>query len=240
MEQTIVIADLAVKRGGTTVLRGLDWTVNSGQIVGLLGPSGSGKTTLLRAVVGVQRISRGEVTVLGLPAGHPLLRRSVGYMTQAAAVYDDVSVDDNLHYAARLLGVGRRRVNSVVEQVDLSGQRQQLVRTLSGGQRSRVSLAFALLGEPRVAVLDEPTVWLDPVLRAALWDLFRVLAREGTTLLISTHVMDEADRCDRLLLLREGRAIAEGPPQQLRDRTGTATLEQAFLHLASADSGVAA
>ncbi|MBA2729234.1 MAG: ABC transporter ATP-binding protein [Euzebyaceae bacterium] len=240
MEQAIAIEDLVVVRGGKTAVAGIDWKVDGGQVVGLLGPSGSGKTTLLRAIVGVQRISRGEVTVLGLPAGHPRLRRSLGYMTQAAAVYDDVSVDDNLRYAARLLGVGPRRVSSVLQQVDLAEQRHRLVRTLSGGQRSRVSLAFALLGEPRVAVLDEPTVGLDPVLRTALWDIFRDLARAGTTLLVSTHVMDEADRCTRLLLLREGRAIAEGPPQRLRDRTGAATLEQAFLRLASADSGVAA
>ncbi|MPZ71688.1 MAG: ATP-binding cassette domain-containing protein [Nitriliruptorales bacterium] len=232
MTDAVVVSQLVVVRGGQQVLHGLDWTIPAGQVVGLLGPSGSGKTTVLRCIVGVQRIRSGAVTVLGRPAGDPQLRGTVGYMTQAPAVYEDLSVVDNLAYGARVLGLGTSRVDEVVDQVDLAGRRRQLVRTLSGGERSRVSLGFALLAEPRVAVLDEPTVGLDPVLRASLWDLFHSLASAGTTLLVSTHVMDEAERCDRLLLLRDGLALADGSPQDLRDSTGTPTIEEAFLALA--------
>lgn len=240
MDAAVDVRGLEVVRGRTAVLRGVDWTVGAGEVVGLLGPSGSGKTTLLRSLVGVQRVTAGSVTVLGLPAGHPQLRRRVGYMTQTPAVYEDLSVADNLVYGSRVLGVPRQRVDAVIDQVDLGDRRRQLVRTLSGGERSRVSLAFALLGEPPLAVLDEPTVGLDPVLRASLWGLFSTLAAAGAALVVSTHVMDEADRCDRLLLLREGRALAEGTPAQLREQTRTQTIEEAFLALARGDGAVAA
>lgn len=236
-ESAVVVSDLVVRRHGTAVLRGIDWAIPSGRVVGLLGPSGSGKTTLLRSIVGVQRITSGTVTVLGLPAGHAKLRRTVGYMAQAPAIYEDLSVLDNLSYGARMLGVARPRVHGLVEQVDLGSKRDELVRDLSGGERSRVSLAFALLSNPRIAVLDEPTVGLDPVLRRSLWETFRSLAAAGTTLLVSTHVMDEAERCERLLLLRDGRGLAEGSPGQLQEQTQTASIEQAFLTLADHGTG---
>lgn len=229
------IDDLRVVRGDKVVLQEVTWHVPRGRVVGVLGPSGSGKTTLMRCIVGVQRIAAGTVTVLGYPAGHPSLRRRVGYMTQADAVYDDLSVVDNLLYGARLLGVDRERVEALIRQVELGDQRDQVVGTLSGGQRSRVSLAFALISEPDVVVLDEPTVGLDPVLRSQLWERFHTLARAGTTLLVSTHVMDEAERCDSLLLIRDAQAIANGSPNVLRDRSGTSDLEEAFLRLAGVD-----
>lgn len=231
-DNVVVVSDLVVRRGGATVLQGVSWAVPQGQVVGLLGPSGSGKTTLLRSIVGVQRTTAGQVTVLGRPAGDPALRRTVGYMTQAPAVYDDLSVFGNLSYGASVLGLPTARVLELIDEVDLGPKRDQLVRTLSGGERSRVSLAFALLTHPRVAVLDEPTVGLDPVLRKSLWEMFHRLAASGTTLLISTHVMDEADRCDRLLLLREGQALAEGTPDDLQSQTHVTSIEQAFLALA--------
>ncbi len=240
MSDAVVVTNLVVKRGGRRVLDGLGWTAGAGQVVGVLGPSGSGKTTLLRSVVGAQRLTSGTVTVLGLRAGDPRLRHSVGYMTQTPAVYDDLSVVHNLAYGARVLGVSPSRVDAVLDQVDLGTHRRHRVRALSGGERSRVSLAFALLARPRLAVLDEPTVGLDPVLRAQLWELFHGLAAGGATLLVSTHVMDEADRCDRLLLLRAGRALAEGTPGELCERTGTSTLEQAFLAFAADGYGTAA
>lgn len=198
----------------------------------LLGPSGSGNTTLMRALVGVQVLDGGEVTVLGCPAGAPPLRSRVAYVTQAPSVYTDLTVRENLAYFARVLGVSRARTEQATEAVGLHKQLGQIVGELSGGERSRASLAVALLAEPELLVLDEPTVGLDPVLRQGLWGTFHALAEQGTTLLVSTHVMDEADRCDELVLMREGRIVATGPPEQLLSQTGTENLEQAFIALA--------
>ncbi|MFF0744089.1 ABC transporter ATP-binding protein [Streptomyces sp. NPDC004111] len=230
---------LTVVRGARTVLRGLDFTVPAGRITGLLGPSGCGKSTLMRAVVGTQAKATGTLTVLGRPAGDPALRSRTGYVTQAPAVFDDLTVRQNLDYFAAVLDPGRaaaeRRRSAVagaIADVDLGTHADSLAGRLSGGQRSRASLAVALLGAPELLVLDEPTVGLDPVLRRDLWDLFHALATErGTTLLVSSHVMDEAERCDRLLLLREGVLLAEDTPQALRTTTATPTVEKAFLHL---------
>ncbi|HUH16137.1 MAG TPA: ABC transporter ATP-binding protein [Gaiellaceae bacterium] len=210
--------------------------VRPGTVTGLLGPSGSGKTTLLRAIVGVQVVEGGEVTVLGEPAGSPELRRRIGYVTQAPSVYADLTVRENLRFFARLLGAPAARVDEAIGTVDLGGQAGQVVRTLSGGEASRVSLAAALLGRPDVLVLDEPTVGLDPVLRRDLWRTFHELADEGTTLLVSSHVMDEASRCDDLVLLRDGRIVAAAPPDDLLLRTGAADLETAFLALAEGEA----
>jgi ABC-2 type transport system ATP-binding protein len=232
MENSVLVEDLVVVRGRTEVLHGLSFSLEPSRITGLLGPSGCGKTTLMRALVGVQSGISGTVTVLGSPAGTASLRCRVGYVTQAPAVYADLSVGENLSYFASVLGAGG--VDRVLEQVGLADRRAQLVHTLSGGERARVSLATALLGSPELLVLDEPTVGLDPVLRRDLWQLFRTLADTGTTILVSSHVMDEATRCDRLLLMREGRLVADDSPPGLLTSTGADDIEGAFLRLALA------
>ncbi len=227
----VEVRGLRVRRARTEVFSGLDVAIPTGSITGLLGPSGCGKTTLLRSIVGVQQIAAGTVTVLGAPAGSRGLRRRVAYDTQAASVYSDLTVRQNLRYFARILGAPRGDVDRVIGQVGLQGQADRLVGALSGGQENRVSLAVAMLGTPELIVLAEPTVGLDPVLRAELWDLFRALADAGTTLLISSHVMDEALRCDRLLLLRAGRLIADTTPAGLLESTGASDPDAAFLAL---------
>ena len=234
----IVVDRLRVVRGGTVVLESLSCKVAGGSVTGLLGPSGSGKTTLIRAIVGVQRIAGGGVEVLGEPAGSKPLRSRVGYLTQAPSVYGDLTVRENLRFFARVLGVGSDAVERAITDVALEGQADRIVSRLSGGQRARVSLATALLGSPDVLVLDEPTVGLDPVLRRDLWNLFHGLADRGTTLLVSSHVMDEADRCEALLLLREGRLLAQATPAELLERTGTERLDEAFLRLIEHESVV--
>ena len=229
---------LTVVRGPRTVLRGIDFTVPRGQITGLLGPSGCGKSTLMRSIVGTQAKVTGTLNVLGSPAGHPSLRTRIGYVTQAPSVYGDLTVRQNLDYFAAILDPGRtaatrrHEVDRVLADVDLATHADALAGNLSGGQRSRVSLAVALLGTPELLVLDEPTVGLDPVLRRDLWTLFHdIAASRGATLLISSHVMDEAERCHRLLLMREGEVLADDTPDALRTRTGSDTVEAAFLHL---------
>ncbi|CAL9340134.1 ABC transporter ATP-binding protein [Streptomyces sp. enrichment culture] len=229
---------LQVVRGTHTVLADVTFTIPRGCIVGLLGPSGCGKTTLLRSVVGVQRATAGHVQVLGFAAGAPQLQTRVGYVTQAPSVYADLTVLENLRYFAAALGLrGWRREDAVVrvvKEVDLAGYADKLVSRLSGGQYSRVSLAVALLNRPDLLVMDEPTVGLDPMVRRELWLVFQRLAMEGTTLLISSHVMDEADRCDRLLLMRSGRLLASADRHTLLEHTGCADVEQAFMHLVEA------
>jgi ABC-2 type transport system ATP-binding protein len=225
----ITVQHLRVVRGGNEVLHDVSLSVAAGSVTGLLGPSGCGKTTLMRAIVGVQLVVGGDVTVLGLPAGTPVLRRRVGYVTQAPSVYADLSVEENLRYFAAVVGAGRERVAATMEIVGLGGRGEQVVGTLSEGERSRVSLATALLGEPELLVLDEPTVGLDPVLRAELWATFHELAAAGGTLLISSHVMDEARECDELLLMRDGALLEETTPAALREQTGEQDLGAAFL-----------
>jgi len=227
----VEVRGLRVVRGTTTALAGVDLDVPSHQIVGLLGPSGSGKTTLMRSIVGVQRVTAGGVTVLGRPAGHARLRRVVGYTTQAASVYEDLTVAENLRYFATLLGADRTSIDRALAAVDMTGLADRTVATLSGGERSRVSLAAALLGDPQLLVLDEPTVGLDPVLRRDLWDLFARLRDGGVSILVSSHVMDEATRCDRLVLLREGSVLADATLPELLERTGTSEAGEAFLAL---------
>jgi ABC-2 type transport system ATP-binding protein len=225
----IRIEDLRVVRGGTEVLRGVSLTVARGSVTGLLGPSGCGKSTLMRSIVGVQIVAGGTVEVLGLPAGSKLLRRRIGYVTQAPSVYGDLTVVENLRYFARVVDAGPDRVGAVLDTVGLSDFAARLTSTLSGGQRARVSLASALLGEPELLVLDEPTVGLDPVLRAELWQMFHELARNGATLLVSSHVMDEAGECDELLLMRDGVLLEHSTPDELRRSTGQDDLSKAFL-----------
>jgi len=235
-DDAVVIDGLHVRRGRRTVFDGLSLRVPRGQVIGLLGPSGCGKTTLMRSIVGVQRTHGGTVTVLDEPAGSAPLRHRVSYSTQGAAVYTDLTVRENLRYFAAVLGAPRPDVDRVIDEVGLTDHAQQSVDALSGGQLNRASLAVALLGAPELVVLDEPTVGLDPVLRAELWGLFRRIAENGTTLLVSSHVMDESLRCDRLLLMRDGRIIADTTPQRLLDDTGETDAEQAFLTLIERDS----
>jgi ABC-2 type transport system ATP-binding protein len=226
------VRELDVVRGSTHALRAVSLDVPEGRITGLLGPSGSGKTTLMRAIVGVQKVAGGEVSVLGRPAGSAPLRRRVAYVTQAPSVYADLTVRENLEYFVRVLDAPADRIDAAITTVGLGRQAGQVVGTLSGGERSRCSLAVALLHDPELLVLDEPTVGLDPVLRGELWATFHALAAEGRTLLVSTHVMDEAERCDELVLMREGRVVASGTPGALREEAGADSVEQAFIALA--------
>jgi ABC-2 type transport system ATP-binding protein len=233
-DAAIEIRDLRVRRGGKPILPGVSLRVPPGRVTGLLGPSGSGKTTLMRAIVGVQIVESGSVAVLGQPAGTSALRRRVAYVTQAPSVYGDLTVEENLRYFARILRAPRRRIDEVIRLVGLGGQTRQVTRTLSGGELSRASLAVALLGKPELLVLDEPTVDVDPILRRELWQTFYELAESGASLLVSSHVMDEAARCHELVLMRSGRIIATGSPDQLLERTRSEQLEDAFVVLAEA------
>jgi ABC-2 type transport system ATP-binding protein len=227
----IEVEDLRVRRGGREVLRDVSLGIAAGRVTGLLGPSGSGKTTLLRAIVGVQVVESGAVRVLGEQAGARAVRAQIGYMTQSRGLYDDLSVRENVAYFARILGAPRAAVDAALATVQLEPLADQVVRTLSGGEQARASLATALVGHPAVLVLDEPTVGLDPILRRHLWATFRELADDGAALLVSSHVMDEAGYCDELVLLREGEVLARGTPGELRDRAHTHDLADAFLRL---------
>jgi ABC-2 type transport system ATP-binding protein len=231
MKSGVEVRGLRVVRGGKEVLRDLTFSVEPGVVTGLLGPSGCGKTTLMRSIAGVQRIGGGEVSVFGEPAGARVLRPRIGYVTQAPSVYSDLTVDENLRFFAAVLGVPTSRVDHCVRVVDLEADRSKVVAHLSGGQQSRVSLAVALLGEPALIVLDEPTVGLDPVLRKELWKTFHGLAEAGAAVFVSSHVMDEATRCDRLVLMRDGVIIADDTPQRLLEKTGADDIEGAFLDL---------
>jgi ABC-2 type transport system ATP-binding protein len=226
---TIQIEHLHVVRGGRAVLDDLSLDVAPGRVTGLLGPSGCGKSTLMRAIVGVQIVAGGRVTVRGRAAGEPSLRLEVGYQTQSPSVYADLTVTENLRYFAAVTGAPPSRVREVLTQVALQDAAEQVVGSLSGGQRARVSLATTLLNQPKVLVLDEPTVGLDPVLRADLWQSFRELAADEATLLVSSHSMEEASECDDLLLMREGAILAAATPDELRERTGESDLSRAFL-----------
>lgn len=231
MQTAIQVSDLVVERGGKEVLHGISTQIEQGVVTGLLGPSGSGKTTLMRAIVGVQIVKSGEVTVLGQPAGSNELRHTVGYLTQSPSVYPDLTVLENVKYFASLYGLGQDVVTETIEHVGLAEQTGQLVRTLSGGQHSRASLACTLVSRPSLLVLDEPTIGQDPVLRDELWKRFRDLANDGATVIVSSHVMDEANRCDHLLLIRDGSVIADDTPAAVKAAAGTDDLDEAFLTL---------
>lgn len=231
MSVAIAIDGLSVRRGHRTVLSSISVLVEAGTLVGLVGPSGSGKTTLMRCLMGLQRIHAGSVTVLGLPAGDRATRGRVGYLTQTASVYRELTVAENVAYFAALLGAAPRAGRAVLDAVSLVEHAGTRVDRLSGGQQARVALATALLGDPELLILDEPTVGLDPLLREELWDLFGRLAAAGVTVLLSSHVMDEASRCQRVLLLRDGLLLADAAPAQLCARTGASDLDQAFLRL---------
>lgn len=219
---------LGVRKGQTAILHGLDIVIKTGTLTGLIGPSGSGKTTFMRSVVGVQKY-QGELSVLGQPAGDKGLRPRIGYVTQNPAVYGDMTVAQNLSYFAAVIGVDKSEAKQVIKSVQLTSHVDQLVDSLSGGQRARVSLAVALLGGPEILVLDEPTVGLDPILRDELWGQFNSLVKAGKTLIISSHVMNEADRCDNLLLMRDGHVIWNDSRNSLLEATGTKDVNSAFI-----------
>lgn len=231
MSGGVRISNLKIIRDEKTIIPDLTMHIEKGLIFGLLGPSGSGKTTILRSIVGVQEIHSGTITVLGKPAGSKDLRTRIGYFTQSASIYSDLTSLENLHYFARILGTSEISVHEVLDLVDLTKNQKQLASSLSGGERARLALATALLGRPEILILDEPTVGLDPVLRRDLWNLFHRLADQGKTLLISSHVMDEADRCDSLILLREGRVLASGTPHDLKAQAHTTEMETVFISL---------
>jgi len=232
----VCVEHLTVVRGRTRAVDDVSFELEAGTLVGLLGPSGCGKTTLMRSLVGTQVVSSGTVNLLGQPAGSPGLRDRVGYLTQEPSVYGDLTVRENLSYFATVLGASSETVDCVLTDVDLRRHAASIVGRLSGGERARVSLATALLGEPILLVLDEPTVGLDPLLRRSLWSLFRRLASTGTTLLVSSHVMDEAERCQRLLLMRDGRILADSTPEGLLTSTATEDFESAFVALIQSDA----
>ena len=232
MKNAVEVRDLVVRRGGREVLKGIGFTIEEGSVTGLLGPSGCGKSTLMRALVGVQQLTSGSVRAFGEEAGTSALRSRIGYVTQAASVYDDLTVAENLTLLRQ--GARRRaatRSTSRSRPSTCGSHADQVVGRLSGGQRSRASLAVALLGNPDLLVLDEPTVGLDPVLRRDLWKLFHEIADRGAAVFVSSHVMDEADRCDRLMLMREGVIIADDTPDGIREKTRTDDIESAFLAL---------
>jgi len=237
MKNAVTCRDVVVVRGDSEVLHGLGFDLAVGSVTGLLGPSGCGKTTLIRAIVGLQAKVTGAIEVLGLPAGSPKLRDRIGYLTQEPSIYADLSVRENLRFFAAVLGSAAGDVDRVIDAVDLRSHADVRVDRLSGGQMSRASLAVALLGDPELLVLDEPTVGLDPVLRRDLWQLFHRLAEDGATLLVSSHVMDEAVRCDRLLLMRDGELLADDTPDGLLESAGTDDIEQAFLALIDRKAG---
>ncbi|WP_029767197.1 ABC transporter ATP-binding protein [Haloglycomyces albus] len=228
---SITVDGLTVRRGQRTVLKDFNAVIASGTVTGLLGPSGAGKTTLIRAIVGAQKTRSGNVWVDGHKAGSKPLRRSIGYVSQENAVYPDLTVQGNVSYFASLFGRNRVAVDETLEQVGMTDHADQRADRLSGGQKTRTSLACALVADPSILVLDEPTVGLDPLLREELWNHFRDLSSAGKTLVVSSHVMDEADRCDHILLLREGELVADAEPHDLKRRTATGNLDDAFLTL---------
>jgi ABC-2 type transport system ATP-binding protein len=237
METAVRVKDLSVTLDGQfQALKNINLELPAGKAIGFIGPSGAGKTTLIRGIVGRLKTPEGSISVFGQPAGSAELREQVSYMTQELSVYPDLTVQENLAYFVTMAGQSRRQarqtINDVLTAVNMTDKAATLVNNLSSGQKQRVSLAIALIGSPRLMVLDEPTVGLDPVLRQNLWKLFNRLAGHGTTLIISSHSMDEAQRCDDLVLIRNGEVIAHSSPAEFRKQTGEKTVEAGFLKLA--------
>lgn len=236
MDPAVNIKNLSVTLGGhVQALKHINLEIPEGKITGFIGPSGAGKTTLIRSIVGRLAVSKGSIEIFGRSAGSPELRNTLTYMTQELSIYSDLTVRENLIYFSRMAGQSRTEARTTVKEllkvVDIPDKSNTLVSNLSGGQKQRVSLAVALIGSPKLMVLDEPTIGLDPALRDRLWQLFNTIASRGTTLIISSHSMDEARRCEDLVLIREGEIIAHSSPQELLHKTGTNTVEKAFLKL---------
>ena len=231
MSSAISISGLTVIREGNTILKDFDLEIKAGKILGLLGPSGSGKTTIMRSIVGLQRFSGGTISVLGAKAGDKSLRTCFSYSTQDASIYRDLTCSENVNYFSALQGSTSTTTEEILELVDLGKNRKQLAATLSGGERARLALATALVGKPEILILDEPTVGLDPLLRRDLWRLFHRFTAQGKTLLVSSHMMEEADHCDELILLRDGAILAKGTPEQLRQETGLENMDSVFISL---------
>jgi len=225
------VADVSKSFGALKALNRVTLRVRQGEIYGLLGPNGAGKTTLIRLICGLLEAHAGTVSVLGRRMPEIGVLRHIGYMTQQAALYPSISVEENVRFFAAINGV-EDGVKEALDLVQLYDRRGSVVSTLSGGMRQRCSLACALVHKPELLLLDEPTVGVDPQLRVQFWDYFRRMAGEGTTLIVSSHVMDEADRCERLGLIQYGRLLAEGTPAEIRDLGGSQNLEEAFLALA--------
>ena len=230
----IKISHLSVTLSGSfNALQDINVELPEGKAIGFIGPSGAGKTTLIRSIVGRIKLTSGSIDIFGLPAGDSKLRHQMSYMTQEISVYPDLTVKENLKYFATMMG--HKNVNEIIKnvlhEVDMSDKANSLVKNLSGGQKQRVSLSVALIGSPKLMVLDEPTIGLDPVLRESLWKLFNKLKAQGTTLLVSSHSMDEAERCDDLILIRSGKLLAHGSPSELKKNNNTKTIEETFLKL---------
>jgi len=233
-ETYAVEVDRVVKRfGSLCALDGATLRIRRGEVYGLLGPNGAGKTTLIRALVGLVVPDGGTVTVLGRPARNLDVLARVGYMTQQAALYPDLSAEENVAFFAAIHGA-HHGVREALEFVELWDRRGSVVSSLSGGMRTRCSLACVLAHKPDLLLLDEPTVGVDPLLRVQLWNRFQRMAADGTSILVSSHVMDEAERCDRLGLIRFGRLLAEGTVPELKGKAGVDRLEDAFLKLSEA------
>jgi len=237
MDTTVETKGLRKYFGPIRAVDGLNLAVLAGEIYGLLGPNGSGKTTLIRLLTGLLKPTSGSVVVLGQAVPNKAVLTQVGYMTQASALYEDLTMRENVTFFAEMCGgASRARVDEVIALVNLQDRADSLVRTLSSGMKQRTSLACALVHQPRLLLLDEPTVGVDPQLRITFWSYFRRLADEGVTLIVSSHVMDEAERCDRLGFMRQGKLLAGGSAAELRAQAGTSTLEEAFLQFAQSST----
>jgi ABC-2 type transport system ATP-binding protein len=236
VEYLVKIKNLSVTLGGHfKALKNINLELPVSKTIGFIGPSGAGKTTLIRGIVGSLRITSGEISVFGEPVGSVALRKQVSYMTQELSIYPDLTVKENLKYFITMAGQSRKASGNILKEVldlvDMTNKSNSLVSALSSGQKQRVSLAVALIGSPKLIVLDEPTVGLDPVLREKLWKLFSKLTSQGTSLIISSHSMDEAARCDDLVLIRDGRVLVHSSPKELLQSTGMKTIEESFLKL---------
>lgn len=233
MTTTIVLDQVSKSFGKTNVLNNVSISVNAGQIFGLIGPSGSGKTTLVKIIVGMDRPSSGEVQVLDIQVPNLRLLQSIGYMAQADALYTDLTGQENLAFFASLYKLNKKvqkeRIAYAADLVHLTPHLSQKVQNYSGGMKRRLSLAIALIHDPQILLLDEPTVGIDPALRKDIWaEIFR-LKNEGKTILITTHVMDEAEKCDTLAMVRDGEIISSGSPLELRNHYNIDSLEEVFL-----------